>query len=202
MLVSLKLVCQYGVAALVDCDYYQIYWWRPNQGISFIQGLIPPEIPANRLWWRIRATHFFSIFIILKWWGMETQPSNHRLLHSLLAQPWQQARWLPWCPGMELSAAFVKRNSNWLLEPTMLCNSPRSQHSLVVPRSISTHCDPVTPYAIGDLVKHSFRQWLVAWRHQAITWTNVDLSSARSGYIHLRTVSQDKPQPSIPKSPI
>ena len=29
----------------------------------------------------------------------------------------------------------------------------------------------------------------VAWRHQAITWTNVDLSSARFCGIHLRTLS-------------
>ena len=31
-------------------------------------------------------------------------------------------------------------------------------------------------------------QWLVAWRHQAITWTNVDLSSVRSCSIHLRAI--------------
>ena len=30
---------------------------------------------------------------------------------------------------------------------------------------------------------------LVAWRHQAITWTNVDLSSVRSCGIYLRTIS-------------
>ena len=29
-----------------------------------------------------------------------------------------------------------------------------------------------------------------AWRHQAITWTNVDLSSLRSCCINLRNVSQ------------
>ena len=35
------------------------------------------------------------------------------------------------------------------------------------------------------------------WRHQAITWTNVDLSSVRSSDIHLRASSQEIPQPSI-----
>ena len=38
---------------------------------------------------------------------------------------------------------------------------------------------------------------LVAWRHQAITWTNGDLSSVSSSDIHLRASSQEKHQPSI-----
>ena len=38
---------------------------------------------------------------------------------------------------------------------------------------------------------------LVAWRHQAITWTNIDLSSGRWCDIHLKTSSQEIPQPSI-----
>ena len=38
-----------------------------------------------------------------------------------------------------------------------------------------------------------------AWWHQAITWTNVDLSSVRSSDIHLRASSQEIPQPSITK---
>ena len=33
-----------------------------------------------------------------------------------------------------------------------------------------------------------------AWRHQAITWTNVDLSSVRSSSIHLRAILQEIPQ--------
>ena len=38
-----------------------------------------------------------------------------------------------------------------------------------------THCGPVTPY--GDIGQHWLRQWLVAWWHQAITWTNIDHES-------------------------
>ena len=60
-----------------------------------------------------------------------------------------------------------------------------------------THWGLVTPYGNKDLCHHWLRQWLVAWRHQAITWTNVDLSSVRSSDIHLRASSQDIPQPSI-----
>ena len=40
---------------------------------------------------------------------------------------------------------------------------------------------------------------LYAWRHQAITWTNVDLSSVRSIDIQLMTISQEMPQPLITK---
>ena len=47
------------------------------------------------------------------------------------------------------------------------------------------------PSDVGDLGQHWIRWWLVAWRHQAITWTNVDLLSGRSCGIHLTTLSQE-----------
>ena len=37
------------------------------------------------------------------------------------------------------------------------------------------------------------------WRHQAITWTNVDLSSVRSCDIDLRAISWETPKPLITK---
>ena len=37
-----------------------------------------------------------------------------------------------------------------------------------------THCGPVTPYDAINPGQHWLRQWLDAWWHQAITWTNVD----------------------------
>ena len=61
--------------------------------------------------------------------------------------------------------------------------------------NILTHCGLVTPYGVRDLGQHWLRQWLVAWRHQAITWTNIDLSSVRSSGIHLRAISREMPQP-------
>ena len=39
------------------------------------------------------------------------------------------------------------------------------------------------------LSKHWLMQSLVVWRHQAITWTNVDLSSKMFCGIHLRVIS-------------
>ena len=41
----------------------------------------------------------------------------------------------------------------------------------------------------SKLGHHWFRWWLVAWRHQIITWTNVDLSSERFRDIELRGIS-------------
>ena len=40
---------------------------------------------------------------------------------------------------------------------------------------------------------------LVAWQHQAITWTSVDLSSVRFSDIHLRTIQEEILHPSITK---
>ena len=45
------------------------------------------------------------------------------------------------------------------------------------------------PYGDMELCQHWLREWLVAWRHQAITWTNVDLSSMRFDDIHLGALS-------------
>ena len=55
--------------------------------------------------------------------------------------------------------------------------------------ALVTHCGLVTPYGDKELCQHLIRYWLVAWRHQAITWTNVDLSSLRSHSIHLCALS-------------
>ena len=58
---------------------------------------------------------------------------------------------------------------------------------------ILTHCGLVTPYGDMDLCRHWFRLWLVAWWHQAITWTNVDWSSVKSSDIHIRAISLEMP---------
>ena len=61
------------------------------------------------------------------------------------------------------------------------------------------YCVLVTPYGEIHLGQHWFRQWLVAWRHQAIAWTNVDLSLVRSSDNHLRAISQEISHPSVIK---
>ena len=40
--------------------------------------------------------------------------------------------------------------------------------------------------------QHWFRWWLAAWQHQAITWTNLDLSSKVFSGFHLRAISQEE----------
>ena len=61
-----------------------------------------------------------------------------------------------------------------------------------------SHCGLVTSYGNIDLGQDW--EWLVAWQHQAISQTNVDLSTLRSSDIHLRAGSQEIiTQPSITK---
>ena len=61
-----------------------------------------------------------------------------------------------------------------------------------------SHCGILTPYGDINLGQYWLRYWLVAWRHQAITWINVDLPYIRSAVIHLMAISQIW-QPSITK---
>ena len=53
------------------------------------------------------------------------------------------------------------------------------------------HRGLVIPNGNTDLGQRWIRQWLAAWRHQAITWTNVDLSSMEFCGIRLRSISQE-----------
>ena len=48
------------------------------------------------------------------------------------------------------------------------------------------------PYGDIDLGQQWLRWWLGAWRHQAITWTNVDLSSQLFSSIPLWMILQEK----------
>ena len=58
-----------------------------------------------------------------------------------------------------------------------------------------SHCGLVTPYVDTNLGQY----WLRYWRHQAITSTNVDLSSVKSSDIHLKTIALETSQPPITK---
>ena len=96
---------------------------------------------------------------------------------------WQETTWR-WSFLRTISTWVVLR---WLLH-TEISNEECRWFSCL------THWDLVTPYGGRDLGQHWFRQWLVAWRHQAITWTNVDFSLVRFLVIHLRAVSQWVPK--------
>ena len=49
----------------------------------------------------------------------------------------------------------------------------------------------MTPYSDIDLDQHWLRKWLVAWRYQAITWTNADSPSMRFCDTHLTPISEE-----------
>ena len=70
---------------------------------------------------------------------------------------------------------------------------------LVLCHNELTHCGIVTPYGDRDLGQQLFRWWLVAWRHQAITWINVEVSALRSSDVHLKAISLEISQPSVTK---
>ena len=72
-------------------------------------------------------------------------------------------------------------------------------HPLCLGLNVLTHWGIVTPYGDIELGQHWLRLWLDAWQHQAITWTNVDLSSVRSTQIFLGIISEKISQPLIPE---
>ena len=88
-----------------------------------------------------------------------------------------------------LGATFF-RKSTWsgqFVELTLCSLSPRA--------NVLTHFGLVTPYGDIDLGQHWLRQWHVVWRHQAITWANIDSSSVKTSDTHLRALWKDITQP-------
>ena len=100
-----------------------------------------------------------------------------------------------------LITLFSHRLVTLLKENLIICTSTRLVllYQFLSEWSRLTHWGLGMPYGNGDLGQHWFRWWLVAWRHQAITWTSVGLSSVRSSYINLMAISQEIHQSSITK---
>ena len=59
---------------------------------------------------------------------------------------------------------------------------------------ILSNCGLTMPYGIGTSCQHWFRSWLVAWWHQVITCTNIDISSVEFCGIHLTKILQKVPK--------
>ena len=87
------------------------------------------------------------------------------------------AKWRQFCLGLNVLTLIIKSFgiSNWCLYV--------DSHILLPNDAI---------WRI-DRDRHRFRQWLVARRHQAITWTNVDLSLVKCREIPPRAISQLHP---------
>ena len=82
-----------------------------------------------------------------------------------------------------------------------ISNLPRScqwRSPLLLYIIIITRCGPLKPFGDIDLSQQWRKLWLVAWRHQAITCTNVDLSSVGSFAIRLKATA---PKMLMKKSP-
>ena len=80
-------------------------------------------------------------------------------------------------------ASFLKAKSlrrKELASDWFLRRHKHSKYELQWLRLHLTHWGLVTPFGEIDLGQLWLRKWLVALRHQAITWTNVDLSPVRS----------------------
>ena len=79
---------------------------------------------------------------------------------------------------------FLKSNFEYDAQPEV-----KNDQGMVPQDHMSlTHCGLVTAHDSIELDQHWFRYWLGAIRQQAITWTNVDLSSKVLSSIHLREI--------------
>ena len=96
--------------------------------------------------------------------------------------------------GLELDSIHYL-NQYWLMISNVLWHLQLSFTGNVQ----EIDCGLAAPYGDKDLDQHWLRKWLVAWWHQAITWSNVDWSSVNSSDIHIRAISQEIPPPSITK---
>ena len=65
-----------------------------------------------------------------------------------------------------------------------------SPYTLDILRCSLTQWSLVTAYGVIEHSQHWFMWWLVAWRHQAITWIIVDFSSLMLCDRHLKAISQ------------
>ena len=69
-----------------------------------------------------------------------------------------------------------------------MCVEKSCQHFAIF--CLLIRCGPLIPYGAIDLDQHWLRQRLVAWKHQAITGTNVDSSAEMFPGIQLKAISQ------------
>ena len=107
-----------------------------------------------------------------------------------------QDHWWPWC---SLSKSMIIK---MLFVETIDDHDIHYQDHWWPWCPLLTQCGLVTPYGNISMGQHWFRLWLVAWRQQAISWTNIVLSSARSNDVHLMAISKQITLPSIDNIPL
>ena len=119
--------------------------------------------------------------------GLSVRPSVRLFVYGIfrwLCICWQ-ITWNKWHKIWHDNVVIIGR---WLL-PSLVDTGDICCHYWQL---ILVHCSLVMPY--GSFInrgQHLFWKWLVALCHQAITWTNIDLSSARPCAIHLKAFSNE-----------
>ena len=115
-----------------------------------------------------------------------------------MSVPYWVLYWWPIC-GLYMATPMVKSRLNQ--------REQRGSYRMIASHievrkymSCLTHCGLVTPHGGMDLGQYWSRQWLGAWRHQAITWNNVYLSSVRYFGIHIRVLSKEDVKIAISKT--
>ena len=101
---------------------------------------------------------------------------------------------------MKWETAIMLVKSAWFFLPTqnrLWRTSPPSPPLCAALYRILIHYYLVLLY--GDIAQgqHWLRWWLVAWRHQAITWTNVVFSLVMISGVYLRVISQQLSQGTV-----
>ena len=112
---------------------------------------------------------FATILMIPCWWHFMTP-------YGVTGPQWLNRLWLYTCNYHVLNKHVVHITLIFLSCKIMF---------------ILTHLGLVTPYGDIDLGPCWLRWWLTAWWHQAIIWTNIDLSPKVFSGIQLRVISQE-----------
>ena len=93
---------------------------------------------------------------------------------------------------------FFLHSGRW---PECICDRPRPWSR---PCVSDWGCGAVISLSRGEFGREKNkicyqRGCVWTWRHQAITWTNIDWSSVKSSDIHIRAISQEMSQLSVTK---
>ena len=92
---------------------------------------------------------------------------------------WREFSGIDWRPHN----LYVKVQYHWpCFRNIAFCDGDQLLYMMAICVSFhvnSTHCGLVTPHGDIDVGRYWLKQWLIAWRHQVIEWTNANLSSVR-----------------------
>ena len=137
-----------------------------NDLIGYFEIGINSLWPGGTIWWRksgLTFPHLMACCQVTS--SIHLRAVSHEMLKIYLF-------WYEFENFTDLRLQLHLPGANELKGQYMCCCYPLSEQAW----NELTHCGLVTPYGDINLWQHWLRQWLAAWRHQAIAWTfNVDL---------------------------